>query len=274
MALFQIQQKTCSQDGLCAAVCPSQIIDFQKGRYPVPKSGAEAACIRCGHCVAVCPTASLDHEAMAAEQCPSVKPDLTLSAEHAEHFLRSRRSIRKYKKKAVEQDRMERLIRIARYAPSGRNTQGVGWLVLGRTDEIHRIAERVADWMRWVVDNDPETAVAMHLEKTLAGWAEGVDVIFRGAPAVIVAHAEKENPRAQTTCTIALTYLELAATGLGLGCCWAGYFMRAADEYMPLLQALALPQGHRCYGAMMVGYPKFTYRRLPLRNEPHIIWRL
>lgn len=274
MELFQINQKSCNQDGFCAAVCPSQIIDFQKGRYPSPKSGAEAACIRCGHCVAVCPTGSLDHQAMTAGQCPSVQADLKLSAEHAEHFLRSRRSIRAYQKKAVEQDRIERLIRVARYAPSGRNTQGVGWLVLGQTDEIRRIAGSVADWMRWVIDNDSETAAAMHLDKTLAGWEEGNDIIFRGAPVVIVAHAEEDNPRAQTTCTIALTYLELAATGLGLGCCWAGYFMKAADEYPSLLQALALPEGHRCYGAMMVGYPKFKYHRLPLRNEPKIIWRI
>lgn len=274
MALFQINQKTCNQDGFCAAVCPSQIIDFQKGRYPGLKSGAEAACIRCGHCVAICPTGSLDHEAMAAEQCPPVQPDLKLSAEHTEHFLRSRRSIRVYKKKALEEGRIERLIRMARYAPSGRNTQGVGWLVLGQTDEIRRIAEGVADWMHWIIDNDPKTAASMHLDKTLAYWEKGIDIIFRGAPVVIVAHAEEENPRALTTCTIAMSYLELAATGLGLGCCWAGYFMKAADEYPPLLQALALPEGHRCYGAMMAGYPKLNYHRLPLRNEPNITWRI
>jgi nitroreductase/NAD-dependent dihydropyrimidine dehydrogenase PreA subunit len=274
LELIQINQKSCNQDGLCAAVCPSQIIDFRKGRYPSLKPGTEAACIRCGHCVAICPTGSLDHEAMSAEQCPPVQPDLTLSAEQTEHFLRCRRSIRTYKKKAVEKSRIERLIRMARYAPSGRNAQGVEWLVLGQTDDIHRIAASVADWMRWTIDSDPETAASMHLDKTLAYWEKGIDIIFRGAPVVIVAHAEQENPRAQTTCTITLTYLELAATGLGLGCCWAGYFMKAAEEYLPLLQALALPEGHRCYGAMMVGYPKYKYHRLPLRNEPEITWRM
>lgn len=274
MELFQIDQETCNKDGLCAAVCPAQIIDFKKDRYPSIKAGTEVACIRCGHCVAVCPTASLDHDAMAAEQCPPVQPDLRLSADHAEHFLRSRRSIRTYKKKGVAQDHLERLIRMARYAPSGRNTQGVEWLVLGQPDGIRRIAGSVADWMRWILDRDPETAASMHLDKTLACWDQGIDIIFRGAPVVIVAHADKENPRAQTTCTIALTYLELAATGLELGCCWAGYFMKAADEYPPLLQALALPEGHRCFGAMMVGYPKFKYHRLPLRNEPKITWRV
>jgi hypothetical protein len=26
------------------------------------------------------------------------------------------------------------------------------------------------------------------------------------------------------------------------------------------------------YGAMMVGYPKFKYPRMPARNEPRISW--
>lgn len=274
MELFSIDQKTCRQDGICAAVCPSRIIEFQKGACPVPAAGAEKACIACGHCVAACPGGSLDHRAMTAEQCPPVQQDLALSADHAEHFLRSRRSIRAYKREAVPAERIERLIRMARYAPSGRNSQGVEWLVLGRTEDVHRTAGLVAGWMRWTIDHDPRTAALMHLEKSLKAWDGGVDIIFRDAPAVVIAHMEKDNPRARTTCTIALAYLELAAAGLGLGACWAGYFMRAAAAYPPLMQALALPQGNQSFGAMMVGYPGFKYHRLPLRNEPNITWRM
>lgn len=274
MTLFHINEKTCNKDGICAAVCPSRIINFQKGEVPVPVSGADKLCIACGHCVAVCPTGSLDHRAMTAAQCPPVQPALKLSAGHTEHFLRSRRSIRAYKHKAVGGDLIERLIRIARYAPSGRNSQDAEWLVLGQADEIHRTAALVADWMRWTIDRNPQTATLMHLDETVKRWDEGIDIIFRDAPVIIIAHAEKDNPRAQTTCTIALTYLELAAVGLELGCCWAGYFIKAAGEYPPLIQALALPKGHHCFGAMMVGYPKFKYHRLPLRNEPKITWRM
>ena len=116
-----------------------------------------------GHTVAVCPTGSLDHRAMAADQCPPVQPELALSADHTKHFLRSRRSIRAYKGKAVPRERIERLIRMARYAPSGRNSQGVEWLVLGRTEEVHRAAGLVADWMRWTIDHDPQTAAVMQV---------------------------------------------------------------------------------------------------------------
>ena len=74
-------------------------------------------------------------------------------------------------------------------------------------------------------------------------------------------------------CTIALTYLELAATSMGLGTCWAGYFNVTATSFPPMQEALALPPGHQAFGSMMVGYPKFSYHRLPLRNPPAISWR-
>lgn len=74
-------------------------------------------------------------------------------------------------------------------------------------------------------------------------------------------------------CTIALTYLELAATSMGLGTCWAGYFNVAATSFPPMQEALALPPGHQAFGSMMVGCPKFSYHRLPLRNPPAISWR-
>jgi len=144
---------------------------------------------------------------------------------------------------------------------------------LGREDELQRLAGIVADWMRWMIDNMPEFAAAMHLARTLGRWEEGIDVILRNAPILIVAHAEKENRLAPATCTIALTYLELAATSMGLGCCWAGYFNAAATSFPPMMEALSLPGGHQAFGSMMVGYPKFKYHRLPSRKPPQITWR-
>ena len=73
--------------------------------------------------------------------------------------------------------------------------------------------------------------------------------------------------------TIALSYLDLAASSFGLGTCWAGYFHAAATMWPPMRNAVDLPERHTCFGAMMIGYPKYTYHRLPLRNEPRITWR-
>ena len=38
----------------------------------------------------------------------------------------------------------------------------------------------------------------------------------------------------------------------------------------PEVDAYCLQCGHKAYGAIMVGYPKFKYRRIPLRNPPRV----
>jgi nitroreductase len=120
----------------------------------------------------------------------------------------------------------------------------------------------------------PEIASAVHIPKDLSRWDEGVNILLQDAPVVIVAHAPKDDHSAFETCIIALTYLELAATSMGLGCCWAGYLEKTATYYPPMREALGLPEGHKCYGAMMVGYPKYKNFRFPTRKQPKIDWRL
>ena len=121
--------------------------------------------------------------------------------------------------------------------------------------------------------NMQELALSLHMDKDLERIEQGEDVVLRGAPTLVVAHAPKDDRMAQSSFTIALTYLELAATGMELGCCWAGYFKAAVSTFPPMQQALGLPEGHQCFGAMMLGYPKFHYNRLPERKAPSIIWR-
>ncbi|MFZ3048303.1 MAG: nitroreductase family protein [Desulfatirhabdiaceae bacterium] len=272
MSLFSVNEKTCNQDGLCAAVCPMGIIDFERGAFPVPGADAENLCIACGHCVAVCPTASLSHRNMAPEKCPPVRTGFQLTPEQCEHFLRSRRSIRAYRDKPVSRTELTRLIEIASHAPSGHNSQSPRWRVIDSAMQIRKLAGIVIDWMRWMAEKQPMIAADLHMDRAVHRWEAGTDVILRGAPALIVAHADKTDRTAPAACSIALAYLELAAVSMGLGTCWAGYFWAASLSFPPLINALALPEGHQSYGAMMVGYSKFAYKRLPLRHSPDISW--
>ena len=272
MALLTVNENTCNRDGLCAAVCPAGIIAFSKGKTPQLADDAATYCISCGHCVAVCPTASLSHAKMTADQCPPIQEELRLSVEQGEQFLRSRRSIRAYKKQPVDRQQMVKLIELASHAPSGHNRQRVHWRVIDSRPQVEKLAATVIDWMRWMIANQPEVAADLHMPRVIKRWEAGNDVILRGAPALVVAHAAKDERTAPAACTIALTYLELAAVPMGLGACWAGYFWAACQGFPATIAALDLPEGHQCYGAMMVGVPRFAYQRLPLRNKPAISW--
>lgn len=269
-----VDERKCRRDAICVRSCPLGIIELREEKLvPTPAEGADKLCIACGHCVAVCPYGAMSLDVMDSGDCPPRQREWDLSAGQAEHVLRSRRSIRVYREEPVDTAALEKLIDIARYAPSGHNTQPVRWIVVGDPENARRMASMTADWMRSVLKENPGRGRAMLLDRIVAAWEGGEDRICRSAPHLVFAHGEEGNPTLPSACTIALAYLELAAPPLGLGACWAGYLHLAALSWPPLMEALNLPGGHACMGAMMVGRPRYRYHRLPLRNEPDITWK-
>lgn len=272
MNLFTIDKKTCNKDGICAAECPRRIIVWKKGEYPVPAADADDLCISCGHCVAVCPKGSLSHRTCPLDECPPIQQDLRVTVGQCEQLLKSRRSVRAYKDKPVSRDDLAKAVDMARYAPSGHNSQCVEWLVITDKDRLHTLAGMVIDWMRLMAENKIENTYNIRAKKLVESWERGTDVILRDAPVLVVTHGDKKHPLAAGSSPIALTYFELAATGIGLGCCWNGYFSLALQAFTPLREALKLPEGNRAFDAMIAGYPKYTYHRIPTRKTPSIIW--
>jgi len=274
LSLFTINPDKCQRDGICAAECPLKLITLNgKDKLPTPADRAEKQCINCGHCVVVCPHGALTLKTMTPEECAPVDKKLLPSADQVKLFLTARRSIRTYQKQPVDRATLSDIIDTARYAPTGMNTQPVNWLVIEDPGEVRRLAGLVIDWMRLTIEKKPELAKSMNMKRFVAAWENGEDRICRGAPHLIVAHGPEAVSNSLTSCTIALTYLELAAFSKGLGACWAGLFHRAANIHPPLVEALNLPDGHQCFGAMMVGYPQYQYHRIPLRKKAAITWR-
>jgi len=275
MDLLTIDQSRCKKDGVCAASCPMVIIKLQDGDgYPEMVPGGDQACISCGHCVAVCPHGALNHARVPAEGCPAIQKQLMINEDQAVQFLRSRRSIRAYKAAPVEKEKIERLIEIARYAPTGSNTQLVEWLAYNDKAKIKMLAGIAVDWMRYVIKEDQQSASFFpYLPLIVAAWDAGFDAMLRNAPALVVAMAPEEAGNGMVDLSLALCYLELTAPTLGLGTCWAGILQRALLNWPPLREAMGIPQGYPYYYPMMLGYPRFKYQRLPGRRPPKIMWR-
>ncbi len=274
MAFLKIDPDKCNNDNICIEVCPVKILHVSKETgLPDVMDGAEPFCIACGHCVAVCPTSALSHPRMSPDDCPPVRPELIPDPEKAEYFLRYRRSIRVYKDKPVEKDIIGELIRIASHAPSGHNTQPVRWIVVYEKEEVKRLSGMVVDWMKDLLEKAPGYAKQLHMDLVAAAWDAGIDTVCRDAPHLVLACGAKGDKVAETACTIAMTYLDLAAPSFGLGSCFAGFFSAAAALWPPLQDALALPDNNICYSAVMLGYPRYRYKRMCARNKPRIEWR-
>ncbi|GBE14561.1 MAG TPA: 4Fe-4S dicluster domain-containing protein [Proteobacteria bacterium] len=274
MSLFTVDEALCQREGFCVAECPAGIIEIRSEEaFPTPANGAEVRCINCGHCVSVCPYSAISLARMPIAECPPIDNDLAVSQEQVEQLLRSRRSIRAYRDKPVDREVLRKVIDIARYAPTGSNSQQVQWLVVSGRDEVVKLVDLAIDWMRHMVGEKEPMAERYQMAGMVRAWEAGIDFICRGAPALVVTHGPEAYPIMPVDSAIALTFFDLAAPSFELGTCWAGFVMWAADCWPPLTAALGLPEGNKPVGAMMVGYPKHRFHRMPARKEATIIWK-
>ncbi len=270
MTWLTIDKDKCNKDGLCAAECPAGII-VMGDNGPLPVSGGQDFCLYCGHCVAICPKAALTLDGLSPDQCLVVTQSPLFDRDTAEQFLRSRRSIRRYKDIPVPRKDFEKALELACHAPTGSNRQPVKWLVLDNAQDVQKAAGHVIDWMRSMMDKAPEMARSMKMPIFIRLWRKGVDRICRNAPALVFAYAADDIRSAPADCHTALAYLELALPAFGLGSCWAGYMKYAAEARWPGLQDMVnFPEGHTCHGALLVGIPKFRFPRAPKRNLPDL----
>lgn len=274
MIAIEVDKKTCKGDGRCVEICPMHILKMNKIEHVpefVPDGGE--LCINCGHCFAFCPPGSIRLSTMSVANSTRLDHSKLPSAGQVELLLKARRSIRTYKDDPVARESIEKLLDIARYAPSGINRQPVNWAVVMGKKRVHDLGDLVSKWMGELVQTKSPMAEALRFDRLVEHWKNGEDRICRDAPCIIIAYGLKDDPMVPQACTIAGTYLELAAFGLGLGACWAGYANMAINMHEEARKFVGLSSRALAGAAMMIGYPKYRYSRIPLRDPVRVIWK-
>lgn len=259
----------CTKCGICVDVCPIRVIRMRKNGAKLlwPK-----ACIHCGHCVAVCPQSLFEHEEIPLCNQVPLK-EVPLIPETAAEFLKSRRSIRCYRKDVVSKEKFLELLDIARFSPSANNQQGISYIVITNPEILKKITDITIRWM------DEQLKMNVEWVKPYSGivktyYKTGRDVILRDAPNLVIATASKDLTSGRDSSHYSLAYVELYAPSLGLGTCWAGFFeMCASAGYADLIRLLDIADDIAVTGAIMVGYPQYTYHRLVDRNPLEVSWK-
>jgi len=262
MASIYVNQDKCIKDSFCIRECPMKIIRKDCNGYPEYDDNAGDKCIDCGHCVAICPHKAIALNNHKENDYEDVLPELQIDKKQMTQLIKSRRSVRQFKKQAVAKDKIIKLLDSVRWAPSAINAQPVNWIVVDGNEATHKIAQMVADWME-------EKQI---LKPMFNAWNHGNDCILRDAPNLLIAHAKESGFDPVIDCSIATTTFELAASVENIGACWAGIFIRAANDHKPLSEFLNVPEGNKICSALMFGYPKFKYPRIPTRNKSNVSW--
>lgn len=263
--MITIDSEKCIHCGQCTVVCPMSLIQQQnEDSVPAPITQAEDFCIQCGHCVAICDSCAIDvGDVIGSRNEPFTQSELP-SFEQYVALVKSRRSIRRYKKEAVEKAKLDKLLDVVRWAPSAKNTLPVKWIVVNNPQTVNELAGLVVEWVKTLGE-------MQHLVKT---WESGIDMIHRGAPCLMIAYTDPEGADwGDIDCTIAMETVEYGAKVLGLGACWAGYFTRASRNYAEIPERLGLKKDQTIRAALMLGeIDDEHYDQIPYRREAAVRW--
>jgi len=264
MVQFQIDEERCIQCGECAEDCPAGVITLED--YPVITN--EEGCYRCLHCFAVCPTGAvsiLGKDPDASMPLAGNLPD----AARLETLIKGRRTIRRYSDRDLDPALIDELLDIACHAPTGVNAQSVLFTVVRQRRVMNALREEVLAYLTKLKEEGglPDGFAGQYLGGAVKAWQQNkVDIIFRGAPHLLITSAPANAPCPVQDTHIALTTFQLMAHARGVGTVWDGMFMMALAVYPGLAARLAIPEDHIIGYAMAFGKPAVEYHRTVQRG--------
>lgn len=264
----KIDTGICKHDGLCVSECPLGVLEIKDGEK-VPSIAAHKGrfCINCGHCAAICPVNAVTLSAFEEiEAQPYRRKDL-ISSDEAALFLKTRRSIRKFKAEPIAEENLKKIINLSSYAPSGHNARPVSWSVINSKEEMEKLTALVVEWMEDALENNPALARRLFLKGLVRVYKSGQDIICRDAPAIAVAWSPVDGITPESDAIIAASHVELAAHSENIGACWAGYVTFAASHCQKIQDFLGVEEGNRVHASVLLGKPAVKYFNIPPRAE-------
>lgn len=288
MNTVHVNPDKCILCGTCVQVCVRRIFSLTEEALALT---APETCILCGHCKAACPEDAIEIPALdASEFIPVPRKDELPSPSMLMNLFRSRRSTRVYRNLPVEKEKLEQIVQAGRFAPTGGNLQALRYVVVHTREKMETIRSltiqslaRYAKTMEKAMENASEARktamdvnrMSIYFEMSRRAeedFKNGMDRILWNAPALIVIHVSRlvENPGLDVG--LAGMQMALMAESLGLGSCFIGMLLMAADQSEDLRRELMIPENHKMVTSMVLGYPDITYSRLVGRNREKARW--
>jgi len=240
-ASINIDLEKCNGCGTCVSVCKDfnfEIIDKKVSMANTSIFG----CIACGHCMMACPTGAIAVEGRTLSPVQLFDlPDKNAvpSYENLMAMLQRRRSIREFKDKQVEAEKIEQILEAAQTAPMGLPPSDVHVLVLENKKQVRTFAEDFSGYLKnirwmsskwfltlmrpfWGKANDEmmREFIKPVFDVYVDDMAKGDNWINYDAPLAMYFYGSPYIDPADPI--IAATYAMLAGESLGLGTCMLG----------------------------------------------------
>ena len=274
MLNFIVDDKRCVRCGNCAKDCISEIIE-QKGKsLPGIKPEKEENCLQCQHCLAVCPVGAISILGRNPSDSLELKAGSFPSLSQMTNLMRGRRSIRHYRDENVEPVLLKNLLATVANAPTGVNRRDLTFTVIDDKVAMGRFREMALKALRQAIKDGKVAESAGYLLEAVPAWFERKqDIVFRGAPHLLIVSAPPDAPCPQEDVVLALAYFELISQSAGLGTVWCGLVKWLLETMPELKPVLGLPADHKYY-CMLFGVPAIRFARTVQRDDAAVVKRV
>lgn len=272
---MNVNTEKCIGCGQCVKDCFPRDIEIVDGKAKINN----LTCIKCGHCIAICPKDAVSTDEYNMEDVKDYnKEEFLVDADNLLNFIKFRRTIRQFKDKEVESEKISKIIEAGRYTQTGSNMQDVSFIVV--REGLQELKALTLESLKEIGESllanlTPQTMMFKRYAEMWIQMYEGFksnpnenDRLFFNAPSVIIVTANSEVNGA-----LASSNMELMTNTLGLGTFFSGFLVRAAQNNEKIMNFLGVKEGKKIVTCMIVGYPDVKYCRTVPRKEADISWK-
>ena len=252
---FNVDEK-CIKCGKCINDCLAKALTFDENKNIIFD---EKKCIKCQHCLAICPVGALSIDGKNPEN--SETPNTKAEPEKVLSLIKNRRSFRKYKHENLDTETMNKLKNMLHWTPTGVNNHSLHFAFIDDVevmDDFRNYANgKLVDFLNSAAIKNIKTK----FDRYKNAFLRGDDVIFRGAPHMVVVSSPINAPCADIDPTIALSYFELYAQSMGIGTVWCGLAYKLFKMFPDLCEYIEIPEGYKVGYVMLFGPADIEYPR-------------
>ena len=179
--------------------------------------------------------------------------------------IKTRRSTRKFKARAVEMEKLQQIVEAGRFGPTGGNAQGNHFFVISNATALMMLKDMVQTAFAKMELRDD---LYKSLKNSIMLSQKGNYSFSYNAPVLIVVANKKDYGNNMTDVACAVENMMLAANELDLGSCYINQLKWLNEEpsIRGYLGTLGLKDDERVYASVAIGYPD-TETGLPNRAE-------
>lgn len=270
--MFKVDIEKCIGCGLCVSDCLIKDIEMNDGKANIKNKN----CFKCGHCIAICPVKAVFTDEYNMDDIVEYdEKTCIIEPENLLNFIKYRRSIRKYKDKTIENDKIEKIIEAGRFTPTATNSQDVSYIVVkDRLQELKKLTmETLKNKGEQILSTSEDRKMKMYAKMWLDMYKKFnenplEDKLFYNAPVVVVITAK--NP---VNADLASCSMEFMANTLGIGAVYCGFFIVASEKSEEIREFLEIPKDKKLVSCLVLGYPDIKYKRTTPRKTAEIIWK-